>query len=233
MVESTPLRKRRRPALSCVECRRRKIKCDRNEPCNYCKRSPSITCVYGTPHSTYRTYLPSASSVSPSSAAFQHNQLPGKRRIKESSTILPVQMKNGFSDDSFSSNAPSTVDSTYSERECYPTAAPAVDSHGREQQDRIGLDKGRHAERDSTDPVTSTSRENRNVEVMMGINFCSANTSIIKEDIGKAIVRIKTRVQNDLASNTEPEEGLSSIRLFGQSHWKQCYAQVIDRSFQR
>lgn len=29
-------RRRRRPALSCIECRRRKIKCDRNEPCAHC-----------------------------------------------------------------------------------------------------------------------------------------------------------------------------------------------------
>ena len=29
-------RRRRRPALSCLECRRRKIKCDRNDPCAHC-----------------------------------------------------------------------------------------------------------------------------------------------------------------------------------------------------
>jgi len=29
-------RRRRRPALSCLECRRRKIKCDRNDPCTNC-----------------------------------------------------------------------------------------------------------------------------------------------------------------------------------------------------
>lgn len=38
---SGPPRKRRRPALSCVECRRRKIKCDRNHPCEHCKRNGS------------------------------------------------------------------------------------------------------------------------------------------------------------------------------------------------
>lgn len=38
-------RRRRRPALSCVECRRRKIKCDRDDPCGHCKTS-RIHCVY-------------------------------------------------------------------------------------------------------------------------------------------------------------------------------------------
>lgn len=39
-------RKRRRPALSCVECRRRKVKCDREDPCDSCKKFQSPTCTY-------------------------------------------------------------------------------------------------------------------------------------------------------------------------------------------
>lgn len=31
------IRKRKRPALSCVECRRRKIRCDRSHPCSQCR----------------------------------------------------------------------------------------------------------------------------------------------------------------------------------------------------
>ena len=47
MSESAvPPRKRRRPALSCVECRRRKIKCDRNVPCAQCTQSKSAVCTY-------------------------------------------------------------------------------------------------------------------------------------------------------------------------------------------
>ena len=43
-----PPRKRRRPALSCFECRRRKIKCDRNQPCNQCVQSRVPRCSYDT-----------------------------------------------------------------------------------------------------------------------------------------------------------------------------------------
>ena len=39
-------KKRRRPALSCVECRKRKVKCDRNQPCGPCKRMNVSTCTY-------------------------------------------------------------------------------------------------------------------------------------------------------------------------------------------
>ncbi|KAK6592897.1 C6 zinc finger domain-containing protein [Botrytis cinerea] len=47
-------RKRRRPALSCIQCRRRKIKCDRNMPCGQCISSKTSECQYSSdpaPHS--------------------------------------------------------------------------------------------------------------------------------------------------------------------------------------
>jgi hypothetical protein len=40
-----PVRKRRRPAVACIECRRRKIKCDRTLPCRSCMIGSS-PCVY-------------------------------------------------------------------------------------------------------------------------------------------------------------------------------------------
>ncbi|KAG6365763.1 hypothetical protein INS49_007374 [Diaporthe citri] len=43
-METRP-RRRRRPALSCQICRRRKIKCDHNEPCSNCLRHKA-QCVY-------------------------------------------------------------------------------------------------------------------------------------------------------------------------------------------
>ena len=43
-----PLRKRRRPALSCEQCRRRKIRCDRNYPCNHCSASKTAVCSYSS-----------------------------------------------------------------------------------------------------------------------------------------------------------------------------------------
>nr|A0A2U8U2K7.1 RecName: Full=Transcription factor asR3; AltName: Full=Xenovulene A biosynthesis cluster protein R3 [Sarocladium sp. 'schorii']AFD18258.1 R3 [Sarocladium strictum]AWM95792.1 transcription factor [Sarocladium sp. 'schorii'] len=43
--QSPPPRRRRRPMLSCWECRRRKIKCDRNDPCAHCIRHET-QCVF-------------------------------------------------------------------------------------------------------------------------------------------------------------------------------------------
>lgn len=42
----TAPRKRRRPALSCEQCRRRKIKCDRTYPCGQCLQSKTASCTY-------------------------------------------------------------------------------------------------------------------------------------------------------------------------------------------
>ena len=40
-------RKRRRPALSCEQCRRRKVRCDREMPCGPCTKShPALKCSY-------------------------------------------------------------------------------------------------------------------------------------------------------------------------------------------
>lgn len=45
-----PARKRRRPAVACTECRRRKVKCDRDFPCGPCIQT-SLSCVYSSPSS--------------------------------------------------------------------------------------------------------------------------------------------------------------------------------------
>ncbi|KAK3297791.1 uncharacterized protein B0H64DRAFT_416719 [Chaetomium fimeti] len=41
-----PERRRRRPAVSCILCRRRKIRCDRQTPCSNCIKSKNATCSY-------------------------------------------------------------------------------------------------------------------------------------------------------------------------------------------
>jgi hypothetical protein len=59
-------RKRRRPALSCAECRRRKIKCDRNIPCGPCRQAKSATCTYspeGLARKSHGIGLPSSATT--------------------------------------------------------------------------------------------------------------------------------------------------------------------------
>ncbi|KAL4880339.1 hypothetical protein BJY04DRAFT_219333 [Aspergillus karnatakaensis] len=46
IANAAPERRRRRPAVSCTLCRRRKIKCNRESPCSNCIKSKSEPCVY-------------------------------------------------------------------------------------------------------------------------------------------------------------------------------------------
>lgn len=59
-----PAKRRRRPALSCVECRSRKVRCDREKPCGACVRVKSMTCTYRPQRAGFRSGSPVATSVS-------------------------------------------------------------------------------------------------------------------------------------------------------------------------
>ncbi|KAL2869427.1 putative C6 transcription factor [Aspergillus lucknowensis] len=62
-----PISRRRRPALSCTVCRRRKLKCDRSLPCGQCIKSkaPSL-CVYSAPKPSQNQASTTVSRSSPS-----------------------------------------------------------------------------------------------------------------------------------------------------------------------
>ncbi|KAH6652057.1 hypothetical protein BKA67DRAFT_345316 [Truncatella angustata] len=74
-------RRRRRPALSCVQCRRRKIKCDRGDPCAHCLTAKS-QCTYrlygGEPGARQESVChPSTISSVPNARTISSPQYPG------------------------------------------------------------------------------------------------------------------------------------------------------------
>ncbi|KXX79504.1 Acetamidase regulatory protein [Madurella mycetomatis] len=71
-----PERRRRRPAVSCMLCRRRKIKCDQNTPCGNCTKSKNSTCVYRDP---------------PSARHQQQQRLP-PRIVSDVSPLTPISL---------------------------------------------------------------------------------------------------------------------------------------------
>ena len=62
-------RRRRRPALSCVECRIRKVKCDRQKPCESCKRIESATCSYRSHRAMTRSRKETSRDLTPTSVS--------------------------------------------------------------------------------------------------------------------------------------------------------------------
>jgi len=65
-----PPRKRRRPALSCEQCRKRKIKCDRNYPCNHCIQSKTAICTYSSDNATAHALEVASTTGTSSTIAF-------------------------------------------------------------------------------------------------------------------------------------------------------------------
>ncbi|CAG9955846.1 unnamed protein product [Clonostachys rosea f. rosea IK726] len=46
LTDPSRQKKRRRPALACEQCRRRKVRCDRRLPCSTCVRTNHVDCTY-------------------------------------------------------------------------------------------------------------------------------------------------------------------------------------------
>lgn len=72
-------RKRRRKALSCLECRRRKVKCDRRYPyCNRCRETGETeACVYSAEAKTLRR----ATGVADSPDSVEENEIIPERHL--------------------------------------------------------------------------------------------------------------------------------------------------------
>ncbi|KAL4894751.1 hypothetical protein BDV59DRAFT_163801 [Aspergillus ambiguus] len=64
MGSPSGVRKRRRPAYSCIECRRRKVRCDRATPCGQCTAHNAPSCTYAEryPRASQHTESPTKES---------------------------------------------------------------------------------------------------------------------------------------------------------------------------
>lgn len=83
-------RRRRRPALSCNECRRRKVKCDQQVPCTPCSKAKTVVCNYD-PDATPKGRLYSTNS------------------LNSTSRILPRHPRNDFTPKVIAPSASRTV----------------------------------------------------------------------------------------------------------------------------
>ncbi|KAJ1322908.1 aspyridone synthetase trans-acting enoyl reductase [Microdochium nivale] len=107
------VRRRRRPAVSCTLCRRRKIRCNREAPCNNCVRSGNADCIYdGPPPKAMSTTTAAASSPASSRTIYpllrgtvdlstEHRQpgptVPGSDLARPLTTPSPSSASNSVS----------------------------------------------------------------------------------------------------------------------------------------
>ncbi|KAI0867288.1 hypothetical protein GGS24DRAFT_508031 [Hypoxylon argillaceum] len=74
---------RRRLPRSCEECRRRKVKCDRNHPCSHCVMTKG-RCLYSSPHISARHRRQSSQD-----AYYPDHRLPSQRAVDPNANLRP------------------------------------------------------------------------------------------------------------------------------------------------
>lgn len=197
----TPLRKRRRPALSCVECRRRKIKCDREEPCNHCKKSKNAICVYKDAHPAVANSRSSLSNQN-SESLDQHEGAGGYLSHQDSSphTSKDSALSEGGLDSTSNSSIDDSrslnlVDRTKSWNAALNQALPD------------GMNLSPHELRGNAHPYGST------------LQLGTFNDVIIQDGMGPSQIRQKFFNDSQRTPVTDLQGNISKTRFFGQSHW--------------
>lgn len=125
-----PPRKRHRPALSCVQCRRRKVKCDRKLPCTQCSQYNNTTCVYDDPEVLARNR--ESRSTNSASSTLPANQSNGIQKSRESTlfntspTSSPPAPESRSQLGSVSWGAPPLLERVRSEQQLSESSVGAV-----------------------------------------------------------------------------------------------------------
>lgn len=213
---AVPPKKRRRPALSCIECRRRKIKCDRNMPCNHCTQTKNAVCSY-----KYNNYpvVPRAPPINlegihSSTAQEGETQFLGVNSLSQS----PPSLANISQSDRgswVSTSSGNTRDS--------PSEKNALDGATNNQSRRLDRRMGEMSLGQRIAAVTSESDETMCV---MGINFSTFEDVMIQDGDNRNVLR--TKVFKDSSSNPmkDTKGTICKTRFFGQSHWMYVLKQV-------
>jgi hypothetical protein len=207
MSEERTIRKRRRPALSCAECRRRKVKCDRNNPCGPCTSYKSPTCTFISTHASKSgSSMPITTNQVSSISASNTSSPPSHRNLSQ----IPNTIGNRRPYDA-SVQSPLSVSSSLLARQrdaAYPDAdSPAVNSTlapFNEHPQRILMSRGnQHSELMDSRAEALLPNEFRN--------------SSIGGDIMNPTHRIAIPGLRGMLSKT---------RLYAPSHWMNYYEHV-------
>lgn len=214
---AVPARKRRRPAVSCVECRRRKIKCDRKIPCTQCLQSRRASCAYknGYPRTTSSNTAKASSTASP-----PHPQPQPQRSIDHLSPpglIVPLlQDVPGL--ESENSSKPSSSP---------PKSIPLYnDSHSTSTATTLCSSSAGSPEELSDQNVKDLLDRVRKLEETVSPGNLESAWTSFSEDRNPRFFGQSTRLPAP-----ELRGSVSKTRLFGQSHWMSSFEHVRDCSF--
>ncbi|EEH22887.2 hypothetical protein PABG_05098 [Paracoccidioides brasiliensis Pb03] len=214
-------RKRRRPALACEQCRRRKIKCDQNLPCNQCQRSKSIpihACTYVP--ATTPSYLASTSRL--------YASLPSQKQLHPPLPLpLPPQRQRQLPQPRPQLTPKLTASisrgNRYGNTHAYPSPGTANLS-----------DQSSYADDQRSDITRSAPNAGRNFESAVTIQALLDRVQLLEkklaENAGTSTIDISSSPASRLLASLEvPAESepavrgvFSKTRFFGSSHWMNC-----------
>lgn len=207
MASSAPIdtapRKRRRPALACEQCRRRKLRCDRNFPCAPCKRSrESLTCSYSPSQENASISIGGASSEAIS------RRIEGRKRSFASAFSTEESINAGHLGESVDPDAPPQTAQIIEDLQQRIRQLEAVVSSGRAaDQIPAGLDPSRA----STTPARSTIYQPNSTG--QGYSLQSEPRRVSENpSITHPILRLRASSQK--------------TKLFGANHWVNTATQV-------
>jgi hypothetical protein len=223
---AVPPRKRRRPALSCIECRRRKVKCDRTMPCNHCRQSKSAVCAYKDDRRIISKAPPTPLSVNDYLAS--QEGMPG---------AAPQAPEAPSSDvNSLPRTLPSLTDGSPSEKESWITTSGGntggSPSEKNDPDERVASAQKQgelsNLSREIFSQNTSSNGCEESMSVVMGINFSTFEDVMIQDGDGRNTLRTKV-FKNTRSTPIQDVKGtLCKSRFFGQSHWMFALRQVCD-----
>lgn len=220
-----PVRKRRRPALSCIECRRRKIKCDRNLPCNHCKQTKNSECVYKDLHAvnTNRRLSGSKNSTIPKDA----------KPPSEGAIQLSYPTEHCYQLNSQQSSPQSTQHhlESSSEKGSSTSIATSIDCHP--NNGTVLAERIRRSGQHLVDGMLATDEEIQGTKWQraLGVNFSTFNDIIVEDGANGVKLRTKFFNQSDMTPIKELKGCMSKTRFFGQSHWMNSFEHVCRPRF--
>ncbi|KAK7926873.1 hypothetical protein PG985_003871 [Apiospora marii] len=198
-----PDKRRRRPALACVACRRSKVRCDRNMPCGACVRSKHKTCVFEPAPNK-------ANSRNPGDAAGPGPVPSGEVGGESQFPISPAA----------TSQAPSVIDAS----------TASFDQHGASGHNLEVAKEGNESTSNRARPQAAGTHDvdslllrvkelERQLEAARVTTQSNAQFEVPKvPDISEArVTTYPTYLTDDI--HTMNKSVMSKTRYFGQSHW--------------
>jgi hypothetical protein len=219
---AVPAKRRRRPALSCAECRRRKIKCDRNTPCQHCIQSRNAPCTYEVDHPavTNRRITPApAPPLSAGSPALQG----------EVSTTTPTVLGPGSEAGAFlPQRLSSSLDVSRAGRDSWDPLPVCTAKDGPSEESAQSLaDRSRKAEQTRW-PAAFLSSGNGNGRTL-GANLPTSEDVVARDGDSRDTSMSKVFEQGNKTPVPDTKGSFWKTRFIGQSHWINTFQEVCPR----